>query len=478
MSSPVTGAPSHPAGTTPHQSARTPDGPRGDASAGGSVITWRLARLFGRPTTLDTDAWLLPVVAFAIVGSLVLTVAGGTAMFFRTQIATADQYKFLSVVALTLLVVPLATLAAAAARLSARRRDDRLASLRLLGAPAATLRRLTLLESCALAAVGSLLGVVGYLALLPVVGLIPFLGAPIGAGALWLGIPATLGCVVGMILLAAVSSAAGLRSVEIAPLGVRTRERAPRMSPLRAVAAVVALLIALAASKLLPGAREATPIVIGLLVTFGLPLAAVNLIGPWYLGRSARRRARRADDAAGLIAARSVLESPKATWRQISGVAMTSFVAVVVAAGLSFLDTYASELDRILADDIRTGVLLTVAISFVTVACSVGVNQTAAILDRRGLYVGLDRMGMPPREMDRARSRAVLRPLVTVVLASAVAGGLIIAPLVGKALLTNPRTLLATPVVLAAGVALVWLGIRAGSPTLRRVLADGITRTE
>ena len=43
-------------------------------------------------------------------------------------------YQALAVIALVLLVVPLVSLGGAAARLSARRRDDRLATLRLLGA--------------------------------------------------------------------------------------------------------------------------------------------------------------------------------------------------------------------------------------------------------------------------------------------------------------------------------------------------------
>ncbi len=442
------------------------------------ITTWRLARVFARPGAIDRSAWVLPIVAVGIVGALVLTVAGGTAMFFRVDSQAAGTYRALSVVALTLLVVPLATLAAAAARLSARRRDDRLAFLRLLGAPAVTLRLLTLLEACAVATVGALVGVAGYLVLLPLVGMVWFLGAPIGAGSLWLGLPATLLCVLGIVLLAAVSSAAGLRSVEISPLGVRTRRDAPRLSPLRAVFAGIALLGAILISRVVPALGEGTAILVGLLAVFGLPLAVLNLIGPWYLGAAGRRRLRRARDAAGLIAARTVLDSPRATWRQIGGVAMTSFVAVAAGTGLAFVDVHADDMERVMAQDIRTGVLLTVVIAFVTVACSVGVNQAAAVLDRRGLYVGLDRMGMQPQVMDRARILAVRQPLTSVVIASAVAAGLVMAPLVGHALLTDPRTLVATPLVLLAGIGLVRVGAWAARPMLIRILRAGVVRTE
>ena len=54
-----------------------------------------------------------------------------------------------------LLVVPLLTLCGAAARLSTRRRDDRLATLRLLGAPRRMIAQVTVLEATFLALAGS-----------------------------------------------------------------------------------------------------------------------------------------------------------------------------------------------------------------------------------------------------------------------------------------------------------------------------------
>lgn len=73
----------------------------------------------------------------------------------------------LSSIALALLVLPLASLAGAAARLLARRRDERLSSLRLIGASTATLTGLAVVEATVLAAVGALVGVVGWAMLMP-----------------------------------------------------------------------------------------------------------------------------------------------------------------------------------------------------------------------------------------------------------------------------------------------------------------------
>ncbi|MFX6149285.1 FtsX-like permease family protein, partial [Acinetobacter baumannii] len=69
------------------------------------------------------------------------------------------------------------------ARLSSRRRNDRLATLRLLGASTREIWALTVLEATLTAAVGAAAGVVLYLVLLPAVGLLPFFGGPVGIAA-------------------------------------------------------------------------------------------------------------------------------------------------------------------------------------------------------------------------------------------------------------------------------------------------------
>ena len=98
---------------------------------------------------------LLPVVAFGLVTTLLLTVLAGALSFLRWRDELAFLYQLLAVLALILLVFPLLTLGGSAARLSARRRDDPLATLRLLGATPATVAGITIIESTALAAAGA-----------------------------------------------------------------------------------------------------------------------------------------------------------------------------------------------------------------------------------------------------------------------------------------------------------------------------------
>jgi hypothetical protein len=214
-----------------------------------------------------------------------------------------------------------------------------------------------------------------------------------------------------------------------------------------------------------------------LAVGFGGTVAVLNLVGPWAIRLVASGQAKRAKTVKKLLAARSILESPKAAWRQVSGVAMTSFMAVFAGIGVTLLGVMNEKgnLDGEslqLYSDIRTGVIITVVASFLMVACSVGVNQSSAVLDRRALYVSLDRLGMPVETMNAARGRAVLSPLRITTIGSAVTAAVVIFPLTGMALLVAPASLAMIVGCLAAGILIVWLGLLATRPVLTRILAD------
>lgn len=435
-----------------------------------------IVALLSRGVLADRATAALPIVAFAIVTALVLVVLGGVLMFFRSTADTAFVYQLLSVLALALLVVPLLSLGGAAARLSARRRDDRLASLRLLGATSGLVTRLSVLEATSYAVVGVLLGAGGYAVLMPVVGLIPFGGAPVGASALWVGVPALGATLVGVCAIAALSAAAGMRGVVVDPLGVRAKQRAPRVHWLRLVVGAAVVAVASAVTGAIGGATLAVMLV-ALGGAFAASVGILNLVGPFVIAVAARISARRARSVEALVAARLVLESPTSIWRQVGGAAMTTFVAVVAGSGLALLgtaqvDASVDPAGAILVDDIRTGVLLTLAISFVMVACSVGINQAAAALDRRDLTVALDRMGVPRRTMERARRMSVLRPLGVVTVTSALAGVAVVLPIAGIALVLAPLSMAVVAGSIALGVAIVTLALVATRPVVSAVLAS------
>lgn len=435
----------------------------------------KVLALLLRPGPGQGGVIALPAVAFALVTSLVLIVVGGAQAFWSWTDPDAGLYQALAAIALVLLVVPLVGLGGAAARLSARRRDERLSTLRLLGVSPAGVVGATVVESTLVAAAGAAAGVVGYLAAVPLIGLIPFRGEALGAGAVLLSPLAITTIVAGVIALAGVSAAIGLRLVVISPLSVRTRAAAPRVHWLRGVLAVVVLVTAFMTMQLFPGTTGLMITIIVVAGMFAAALAVLNLVGPWALKVHANRTLRGAESASRLLAARLVLESPKAAWRQVSGVAMASFMAVFAGTGVALVDTMGGPqagVEAFLGADIRTGLIITLIASFLMVAVSVGVNQASGILDQRELHRSLHFLGVPMATVDAARTRAVMAPLLLTAISSALCAAVLVFPLIGIALIVQPVSILTIVAVLAAGVGIVWVSTRITRPLLGRAFGS------
>lgn len=435
-----------------------------------------LSRQLSRPARQGRAAVALPVVAFAVTTALLLVVVGGARMFLIDP-RTAEGnglYGILAALALVLLAVPLVTLGAAAARLTSRRRNDRLATLRLLGASGRELWSLTVLEATVVAAIGALAGVVLYAILLPLVGLLPFFGGPVGIGAVVVDPLLGLAVTVGVVLIGAASAAASLRRVAVTPLGVRTRSDAP---PTRRVAMVVGGIL-IVGVVLVVGNFSIVGQLVGpavgvvvLLAVFAGALALLNVIGAPIVAARGRSMARRARTAADLIAGRELSAHAGPAWRRVSGMALVAFIAVVAGCGLSIADVAAGAVPGTLMGDIRTGVLVTLGIAFVLLACAVGVTQAASVVEERELLVGLDRLGIPDAELRRARRLTVMVPLRWAAVGGAVLGAVLAFPVVGFSLLVAPLSVLTIVATFAAGFALV-----GGALASTRPIVDGIRR--
>lgn len=418
----------------------------------------RIAWLLARPGTTGVTTTVLPVVAFATVTTLLLLVFGGAQKFFSWSDGDAVLYQLCAVVALALLVIPLSSLGAAASRLSARRRDDRLATLRLLGASSSTVTTITVIESSVLAAVGAIGGVAVYLVTAPLVGLIPFRGEALGSAVFLPPLGVAL-IIAGVIALAAASAVLGLRKVIISPLGVRMRSEVPKPHWIRLIVGVGVI----AATNIVMGALgglELTVVFSILAAGFGGSLLVLNLVGPWVLRITAQGQVKRASTPERLLGARRVLESPKAAWSQVGGVAMTSFMAVFAGSAVGVLQSMGPDGENpFLYGDIATGVIITVIGSFLMVACSVGVNQAADILDRRDLFQSLAKMGMPLTVMESSRRRMIMSPLLITAFGSAACAAIVAFPLTGATIMFAPLSIVMIAGVLAAGIALVWVGL-------------------
>ncbi|WP_244632559.1 FtsX-like permease family protein [Microbacterium sp. Se63.02b] len=354
--------------------------------------------------------------------------------------------------------------------MSARRRDERLSTLRLLGVSPAGVTVATVTESVFVAAAGALVGVIAHIAMSPLIGLIPFRGEPLGFTAVLLP-PLQIALVfVGVLMVSATSAVVGLRRVVISPLGVRTRTDVTKVHWLRAVFAAGAVAIAFVLIKVFPSIGGLVTTIVVVAALFGAVLAVLNLVGPWVLKVSASRQLRRAERPDRLLAARIGLDSPKAAWRQVGGIAMASFMAVFAGTGVALMNVMtgpeASSTDFALAQDIRTGLIITLIGSFLMVAASVGVNQASDVLDQRELHRSLHHLGMPLETVDHARRRAIMSPLLVTAIGSALVAAVLVFPLVGLALITAPASLITIALIVAIGVGVVWASTWATRPLL------------
>ena len=128
----------------------------------------------------------------------------------------------LSVVALAILA-PVLIFIATATRLSAARREERFAAMRLVGATRRQVSLLAATESTVAATLGVAAGFgIFFLLRIPVAG-IPFIGQPFFPAELTLSLPDILAVAIGVPVSAAVAARLALRRVHISPLGVARR---------------------------------------------------------------------------------------------------------------------------------------------------------------------------------------------------------------------------------------------------------------
>lgn len=432
--------------------------------------------LFLRKTFSDPATWSLPVVAFMLTSAMAYTVVGGVSFLLHDESRNQLFYMLCAALAAVLLAVPMTSLMSSAARLMARQRERRLSTLRLLGASGFTLRALSLIESGTLAVTGIVLGAVLYGLLTPLVGLVHLTGHAIGASGLWLGLEGLLGVGALLLGLALVSALSGLSRLEITPLSVRSRELPRTVRWIRLVAGGLIIFVAVVCSVAVSSGLGGAMVFAFIVISLSIPLIAVNLLGPLVLKWIGTAEAKTARNAERLIAARNLLESPQEMWRQIGSIAFSVYMAVMLGSGVAMSmagsTADADRQDLILIHDVRTGVLVTLVMSFLMVAFSVGINQTAQVLDRQEMYRALSRMGMSIDRLGRVRRLSVMRPLVLVVIISGVVAVVTLFPLVGAGLIAQPATMGVIAAAVVFGICTVWAACASTTPVLRRTLEE------
>ena len=240
---------------------------------------------------------------------------------------TTNLYRLGFGIAAVVILFPLMILINTATRLAATRREERLAALRLVGATPRQVTVIASVDAVVAASAGVLTGVLGFLAIRPLLESISFSGVRFFGYTVTPTLWGYLGMIVLVPLLATASSLVSLRRVWISPLGVsrRTTPRPPGWWRVLPIVVGIPLFIEPVVDN--PGNPDGTRALVGLF----LIMAGLVLGGSWLTMQTSRVLARTARGPSALLAARRLADNPKGAFRASSGLVLAVFVGSLLA---------------------------------------------------------------------------------------------------------------------------------------------------
>ncbi|MGC4938928.1 FtsX-like permease family protein [Kribbella sp. DT2] len=436
---------------------------------------------------------------------------------------------------IALVLFPLLSLVGQAAGVAAKRREHRLAALRLAGATRGQVLLLSAVEQAVLAFFGAVTGVIAYTALSPLIARIP-----IGGGH-WYLQDLTVSWWIVLVVLAAVpllsvlSAMIGLGRVSITPLGVVRGQTRKGISALR-----LGLLVIGPVMLAVLGMGGA---ILALLIAVGVAALAVRVVGPFAVQVIGRMLANAANGPVALLAGRRLADDPKAAFRPVAALVLSGFVtgflalfmpygatqdgtdaafelrttqaqvvvqdarARLAAAGLKGEVTAADRTVEIVVatgdretartvlydvvpgsvpltaaekDDqeagtyleMRLGVALLLGLVFVTGAASTAAGAVGTALDQSGPAKALRRSGVPLKVIERSARVAAVVPVIGVGLPVVGFGAMCGLLLSGGHVMTEGSSgVLLLVGQVVVGVVLVAVAGAAGAPVLRKASA-------
>jgi hypothetical protein len=240
---------------------------------------------------------------------------------------TLELYRDMALVAVVLVSVPAFMLVGSAARLTAARREQRLAAVRLAGATPGAVRALAAAETALGAAAGAVVGVGAAMLLAPLLHGVEVAGGSWFTSDLRLSLPAAFALMVGAVLVSVVAAVVSLRRVTSQPLGVARASEPQRARWPRAIGVVVSFAGMVVAMTSARGGGAAFVLVAAL----AFVILSLGLVGPWIASLVGRVMALVARRPATLLAGRRITEDPRAAYRVVSAVVLAGMVAGFLA---------------------------------------------------------------------------------------------------------------------------------------------------
>jgi hypothetical protein len=239
---------------------------------------------------------------------------------------STTELEFILALGALALFFPLLIFIGTATRLSAARREQRFAALRLTGATPRQVSVLSAVEASVAALAGVAIGFILYFLVHPVLVAIPsFTGTPFAPGDLSLQLADILLVAIGVPAAAAVAARVALRRVQISPLGVSRRVTPPAPRAYRVIPLLAGMgELAYFASAGHPASSSGQ--IRAYFLGFLLIMAGLVIAGPWLTMAGSRVMAHRTSRPAMLIAGRRLSDNPRAAFRSISGLILALFI--------------------------------------------------------------------------------------------------------------------------------------------------------
>ena len=230
---------------------------------------------------------------------------------------------------------PILILIGTATRLSAARREERFAALRLVGSTSGQISVIAGVDAAVSALLGTVLGIGLFLLFRPELARTAITSVRYFSGEVTPTIWGYLGLLVVVPAASAAAALMSLRRVRITPLGV-ARKVTPRAPSGWRPVPLLAGLVLFAVGMGFSGTKS-----IGAAAYPGLLLVMIGLVvgGPWLTDRAARLAPRLAPGAASLLAGRRLAHDPAAAFRSIRGLVLAVFLGTMVAGLLPFANS-------------------------------------------------------------------------------------------------------------------------------------------
>ncbi|MEY9857194.1 ABC-type lipoprotein release transport system permease subunit [Catenulispora sp. GAS73] len=254
-----------------------------------------------------------------------------TAMSTAEEVkGTTTIYRFAFAFGTVALLLPIIIMVGTATRLSAARREERYAAMRLVGATPRQVATVASVESFVGAALGAVLGTLVYLAVSSQVAKVNVTGTLFFPSEVSPGLLGYLGTLILVPVVAAFAAVRSLRRVRYDPLAV-TRKATPKPPTVKRLIPLVLGVALFVVAVDMPATSNTDGVVYPSLI---LTMWGVVFAGPWVTMWASRLLARIGGGAATTLAARRLADDPKATFRTVAGVTVAVFVGTAVAGVL------------------------------------------------------------------------------------------------------------------------------------------------